>query len=231
MATGLCGTCGGSTPGCGCYVTAGTGNVVTGDGSSGSPFVVASTIVQDQVANSGLVANDKLAMISGGGLWTKRSGNARRLSPSYDASHFATQNTSTSTPVAGSGAYVIGAVTSAASITSDFDAPRLALIIANYQVVFTVSGGSPLAAYWYGGYAYTLDGTTPSASLGSTILDTAGSSAVPSGETRYAAFSGMTMVAVSPGQTLKVRAGCHWYGASANVSLTNNAASLRIAFV
>lgn len=42
MATGLCGTCGGSMPGCGCYVTAVVdgGIDVSGDGSSGSPFAL-----------------------------------------------------------------------------------------------------------------------------------------------------------------------------------------------
>jgi len=50
MATGLCGTCGGSTPGCGCYVTAGSGIGITGDGSSGSPFVVTAKNRQ-QLAN------------------------------------------------------------------------------------------------------------------------------------------------------------------------------------
>lgn len=40
MATGLCGTCGGSTPGCGCYVTGAGGASVTGDGSVGTPYVI-----------------------------------------------------------------------------------------------------------------------------------------------------------------------------------------------
>lgn len=42
MATGLCGTCGGTTPVCACYVTAVAdgGLYVSGDGSSGSPFAL-----------------------------------------------------------------------------------------------------------------------------------------------------------------------------------------------
>lgn len=59
MATGMCGTCGGSTPACACYLVQGAGVHIVGDGSLGNPYTV---VADNRWSNANAVRNASFAV-------------------------------------------------------------------------------------------------------------------------------------------------------------------------